>query len=271
MKLAILNENTVYKKGFSAEHGLSLLIETDGRRVLFDVGQSGIFLKNAKRMGEDLKNLEAVVISHGHYDHAGGLLSLCDNCHAPVYIQKQALQKKFSYQEKKDCYYFNGVPWLADIPKQLVCLSEPVTEILPNVFLVSQIPYRTNFEKPNPRFFLKEENGYTQDFMQDEQILVVRENGALHIVVGCAHAGIINCIYAVKERFPNEPIKSITAGMHLIDVGEKRLHDVTEALLKESFETLIPLHCTGMYAIVRLKETLKDRCKILGTGDRAEV
>ena len=100
MKITILNENTVYRQGLFAEHGLSVLIEENDRRFLMDTGQSDVFLKNAETLGVDLTKLNGIILSHGHYDHCGGMEYL-DGSRGmpPVYIQKSAFEKKYSGME----------------------------------------------------------------------------------------------------------------------------------------------------------------------------
>lgn len=270
MKLTILNENTVYRKEYKGEHGLSLLIESSDRHILFDAGQTDNFLHNAKVGKVDLSCIDAIVLSHGHYDHTGGLPAYKNAKQIPVYIQKSALRKKVSYQKDSDSYYFNGIPWLAHWPKGLQLLEEACTEIFPGIYLISQIPYKTDFEKPNPKFFLDTEEGYIPDDMSDEQILVFTEGEKIHIFAGCSHPGIMNCIYEVKRRFPDKKIGCIAAGMHLVDASDVRRKKTIEALEQIEFDTLIPMHCTGMYAMIKLKENFGEKCRILGTGDMFE-
>lgn len=272
MKITVLNENTVYKKEYKSEHGLSLLIESGDRHILFDTGQSGLFLENAKIAQTDLSTVDAVVLSHGHYDHTGGFPYFENERQVSVYLQKNALRKKVSYKKDEDNYYFNGIPWLEEITAQeplakLTLLNDEIVEIFPNIYLISKIPYVTEFEHFNPKFFIETEEGYVQDDMSDEQILVVVEGNTMHIIAGCSHPGIINCIYEAKRHFPDKHIGVIVAGMHLVDAGEYRRQKTIEALLQENFELLVPMHCTGMYSIVQLKMAFEDRCKIVSTGD----
>ncbi|MBO5302993.1 MAG: MBL fold metallo-hydrolase [Lachnospiraceae bacterium] len=267
MKLTVLNENTVYRKEYKGEHGLSLLVECSGRHILFDAGQTDNYLHNAKVLKADLSAIDAIVLSHGHYDHTGGIPFFHNKKAVPIYMQKAALRRKVSYQKDTDSYYFNGIPWLENLPKELHLLEDACTEILPGMHLISHISYRTDFEKPNPKFFLATEDGYVQDDMSDEQILVVEDADKIHIFAGCSHPGIINCIYEAKHYFPDKKIGCIAAGMHLIDAGEMRRKKTMEALEKEEFDMLIPMHCTGMHDIIKLKEKFGEKCKILSTGD----
>ena len=109
MKVTILTENTVYKRGLLAEHGLSLLIDTGRRRYLFDTGQSRVFLHNAVKLGIDLKGLDGVILSHGHYDHGGGLEYWQELGDAPIYIQEKAFEKKYNENPRTKILYYIGL------------------------------------------------------------------------------------------------------------------------------------------------------------------
>ena len=155
MKITILNENTVYRQGLFAEHGLSVLIEENDRRFLMDTGQSDVFLKNAETLGVDLTKLDGIILSHGHYDHCGGMEYLDGSGGMPpVYIQKSAFEKKYSGMEEDK--RFIGIPdshadWMAHVR-----YTKDLEEIAPGFWLIGKIPYRTDFEKRPAGFWIRD-------------------------------------------------------------------------------------------------------------------
>lgn len=112
MRLVILTENTVNKRGLLAEHGLSVLVEAAGRRILFDTGQSGVYLHNAGRLKEDLNGLDGIVLSHGHYDHTGGLPEFPHDQLPPVFVREKAFEEKLTGSRERNAYRDIGIPWL---------------------------------------------------------------------------------------------------------------------------------------------------------------
>ena len=169
MEIKILTENTVYKRGFLGEHGLSLWIDTGVKKYLFDTGQSGVFLKNAGKMKLELEQLNGIILSHGHYDHCGGMKEWVERQKAcgklpeiPIYINQRAFDKKYSKHPVTGDLLFGGIPedaeqWMKE-NEFLVCTREGCTEIAENVYLLSNIPYVTDFESV-PARFLKDISG----------------------------------------------------------------------------------------------------------------
>ena len=120
MKISFLNENTANKRGFLGELGLSLLIEWDGGKILFDTGQTDVFLRNAARMGADLEGLSAIVLSHGHFDHCGGLEYLLEGAAGlpPVYVRRSAFEDKQAVNADGKTYRKIGIPWREELKER---------------------------------------------------------------------------------------------------------------------------------------------------------
>lgn len=275
MEIRILTENTAYRRGILAEHGLSLLIQTETQRLLFDTGQTGVFRKNAHKLGIDLARVDGIILSHGHYDHCGGLGVWMEQeqIRIPVYINKEAFEKKYTQNLKSGELREIGIDWSKEACGEYLRLIEGArTEILPDVFLVSQIPLCTAFE-PYPGLFWKEgaKGKIEQDYMEDEQLLVIRTEKGLHVFAGCAHAGIINCVRHVTALFPGEHIYSLTAGMHLKGVSGARVRETADAIRNMEIETVVPMHCTGIIGIAAMKEELGERCMIAEAGKKIVI
>lgn len=311
MKIKILAENTVYKRGFLGEHGLSLWVEIKGKQYLFDMGQSGVFLQNAAKMNLDLEGLDGIILSHGHYDHCGGIVEWAKKHRAcedalesvletrvienkqkgmqsqesveeklecarsqespdngiPIYINRRAFDRKYSKHPLTGDLMFSGIQedaekWMKE-RANLICAGEGRTEVTENVYLLSKIPYVTEFESV-PARFLKEVRSeirhFAADTMEDEQLLVIREDQGLCVFAGCAHPGMINCLNYVRSSFPGEHIHSLVAGMHLKGCSAEQLKLTIESLQEMNIDIIVPLHCTGMIAIAAIKEAMGDKC-----------
>lgn len=266
MKLTVLTENLVNRRGLLAEHGLSVLVEANGRKILFDTGQSDVFLRNAHALGISLHDLDAVVLSHGHYDHGGGLeFALREGITAPVYVGEGAL-------EEKKCLERDG--HLKDIGISLnveAVETAGFEEIFPDIFLLGRIPKLADFEGVSPAFMVKSKGQMVQDEMQDEQLLVVCEKGKLHVVAGCCHVGIVSSLLYVKKCFPKEELGMVFAGMHLRSAKKERLSATIEALGRLNPDWLVPVHCTGMMAIAQMKLAFGEKCLLAEAGKVLET
>lgn len=277
MKVSILTDNMVYKRGFLGEHGMSLLIDAGEKRYLFDTGQSQVFLHNAAKLGVDLKDLDGVILSHGHYDHCGGMEHWQELGDVPIYIQKKAFEKKYVENSRsKELRYIgleNKGGWQEGANIQE--LSGGGTQIAESVYLLSEIPYTIDFE-PVSGSFWKSNLQYPgheliADTMQDEQILVIEKPEGLCIFAGCAHVGIINCLHYVQTVFPGRHIHFLAAGMHLKGCDARRLEMTISALKGQGIDLVLPLHCTGMRAIAAMREALGSACILPEAGKEIQV
>lgn len=277
MKVTILTENTVYKRGLLGEHGLSLLVDTGRQRYLFDTGQSRVFVHNAAKLGIDLKGLDGVILSHGHYDHGGGLEYWQELGNVPIYVQEKAFEKKYNENPRTGKLYYIGLEdngsWQkkADVRK----LSGGGTQIAEGVYLLSEIPYTTHFE-PVPGCFWKfglqhPGDELLVDKMEDEQLLVIEAEEGLCVFAGCAHAGIINCLRYVQTIFPGKHIHCLVAGMHLKNCDAGRIEETIRALKEIKIDIVVPVHCTGICAIAKMRESLGSVCILPEVGKEIAI
>ncbi len=272
MKITILNENLTYKRGLLCEHGLSLLIEQGGCRWLFDTGQTDVFLRNAKQMKVSLENLDGIILSHGHYDHCGGLQSFFQEKkqNPPVYVREEAFEKKYADKrggEKEEI----GIPWEKQACPGLTLVKDAKTEIADGVWLLGRIPYREGLEGFSPGMFVLRQTDFEEDPMADEQMLVVETDRGLCVFAGCSHPGILNCLNYVQECFPGQKIYSLLAGMHLMHARDDRIQWTIGRLKEYGIEMLMPVHCTGIRAISRIRENFPGQYKKAECGDIIEI
>ena len=277
MKIVALIENTRLENApeLAAEHGLSLYIETGKKRILFDTGASGSFADNATRMGVDLASVDALVISHHHFDHGGGLERfLALNGSAAVYLRSSETEDFFFRLPLHiDRYIGLDQDLLRQHADRLTFISE-LTEITPGMFILTDIPNRCPVPKGNRRLFVKRDGGSIQDDFAHELVVVIREEDGLVIFTGCSHHGVLNMVAAVTEAFPGESIKGLFGGFHLIDLpvlntmagSKKSVREMGRALLDYPIERVYTGHCTGMKGYRLLKEVMAEKLQIFPTG-----
>jgi len=274
MKIHILTDNMVKKRGFLAEHGLSIFIEYENTKVLFDTGQSQVYCHNAARMGLDLKSIDAIVLSHGHYDHCGGLPYFPSSNFPSVYVHPDAFKKRYTINPDGRSYREIGIPWVLDdyeFIKSKVVFNRKRAEIATGITLFAEIPSRTDFETVPKGFYTGSEKNKAADLMKDEQMLIFDTEKGLSVFLGCSHLGVINCLKYAAELFPDKCIYSLVAGMHLESASPTRLQNTIQCLLDFDIQIVAPLHCTGIFAISEMKRVLGSRFNVLYTGNTLKL
>lgn len=275
MKVVSLIENTCDNKSFKSEHGLSMYIEKDDKRYLLDTGASGDFIDNAKKLNIDLTKLDAVIISHNHFDHIGGLERLLKlNDRVKVYIKTEA---KHQYYKK---VLFSNI-CISDKNHIFAKYEDRFTFIDKNLDLEHGVQLLSN-EVENKDFFCKaksllkkENNTFLGDDFKHELFMAVIENNEITILSSCSHNGIVNIVATVKKLYPNMPIKAIVGGFHMkgaigmnsINCSEKYINDVANKLKEFNIKKIYTCHCTGMKAFNIMKSSLKDNIEYFATGD----
>ena len=263
-KVTVLVENTVYKRDLLAEHGLSLFIEVvtekdDKFMFLFDVGQTAVpIINNVRSLEIPLEKNEYIVISHGHYDHTGGLTAVLEHIpHTVKVIGHEYMFEDKIYREKSGKIRKIGVPFKKEdfdkMNARFIPIREPMV-LTEGVGLITEIPVRYSFEI-NPKFITVLKNGKeVPTHIEDiALILNLKKRGAL-VITGCGHAGILNTIYYAKEVFNLKRIYGIMGGFHMINANKRRIDITISELEKNEISVIYPMHCTGPDAIRALKD-----------------
>jgi 7,8-dihydropterin-6-yl-methyl-4-(beta-D-ribofuranosyl)aminobenzene 5'-phosphate synthase len=271
MKITVLIENSVgvlIPTGLCGEHGLSLWIEYEGHNILFDTGQTGRVVENAIRLGINLKNADAIILSHGHYDHTGGLKPVLEFIGKPIDIYAHKDIFSLHYASLGDRYI--GIPFrkeeLEGLGTNFRWIKEP-TEIFPNMWLSGEVPRKTTFEKIDERLYIKDGDKKIPDPILDDMSLFIKTPKGLVIILGCAHSGVVNIIEHAKEVTGVNKIYAIIGGTHLEPVGGKQLEETFVYLAKLNFSLLSANHCTGLKVTSKFKEIFGNKFKFGTTGE----
>ena len=240
-RLTILIENTKPEGSrLVAEHGLSFLVETTQTRFIFDCGHTGAAFDNAKLLGVDLCGIKLAVLSHSHYDHAGGFPKLLDS--APIetlYTGENFWEPKFSLDSYRGCGFDEKLLTTRGI-EQRICRDALALD--DTAWLVGNFKRRYAFETI-PSKFLRGNDKIPDDF-SDEIVLVLREGDGLAIVTACAHVGVLNIVADVRERFAL-PIVSVIGGLHLSGATHERIVRTLDELKLLGVKKILPCHCSG--------------------------
>ena len=272
MKFTVLIENHALDSALHAEHGVSFYIEKDGFRMLFDTGESHLFLENAKTLGIDLSHLDAIAFSHNHYDHCGGFLSYVAAGYAPcpVYAHTGFFRRKWwdhSLDAPEEDTYENAMELVGPIvtPEfffqhgyaKFRMISDDVFELAPDVYLVGNFPMERGEETPHPSSKMElDPETFVPDQFRDEQICVIRTKHGLVVFTGCAHNGIMNILTTIAQRFPGESIYAMFGGTHLVQSEAPRITNTVAYIRQQNIKTAGVCHCTGPDAIATFAATV---------------
>lgn len=263
MKITTLIENNSGKdERLHTEHGLSVYIEVDGKNVLFDTGQSGKFIDNAKTLGIDLKELDYVIISHGHYDHSGGFERLMEeiNPNIKLFLGDGFFDKKYGLMESGDYQYLGNSfdeEYLKEknIPTKFI--QEDVTKVTENLMIFTNFNRKEEFENTNQTMYLRENGQYKKDMFLEEISLGLKTEDGLFVIVGCSHVGIVNILQTIRER-TNMNIHGLIGGTHLVKEDDDKINKIIEYLDEENVEVLGACHCTGKQGETMFSQQLED-------------
>lgn len=262
MKIVTLIENLVYKKGLYAEHGLAIYIETKNKRILFDTGQSGMFLQNAKTLGIRIDDIDILVLSHGHYDHTGGLYPfLEENSKAKIYAKKQLFIPKYSGRGR-----FIGTKFNDELLRNRLIYVDKITEIAENVFIMPEIDIANSGDTHFKGLKIKPDAMFFQDEFDDELFLVIKKDEKINIVTACSHRGITNICTAATNQF-RLPVGLILGGFHMKDCTDKQYVQISDYLRILQPEAIGVCHCTGVEIYAEMHSDLKGHLFYHRTGD----
>jgi 7,8-dihydropterin-6-yl-methyl-4-(beta-D-ribofuranosyl)aminobenzene 5'-phosphate synthase len=270
-KITTLCENTIAQaaKSLIGEHGLSFYIETEKNKILFDTGQNLALSNNAAVLGIDLSQIDTVVLSHGHYDHSGGLESLlaCNPkftlvAHPDVFAEK--------LKRTDNSYRFIGVPHSIDVHKHnsiKVKLETTAVQITPGIMTTGEIPLENDFEGKDSGFYIQKRRKIIPDTLADDQAIVLDTKKGSVVLLGCSHRGVINTLNHVVKLTGRETIHAILGGLHLGNASDLKLKKIVDHLVGFDLKKIGVGHCTGPRAFVALSNEFPNRVFLNTVGN----
>jgi len=258
VELTMLVENEARGRGIIGEHGLSYFLKTKDHKILFDCGQGMALPNNVKKLNIPIEEVDHIILSHGHYDHCGGLpYVLENNSIAEIWMHPQATQAKYSaglkvkpgiiltrdkiHQVSSD--YMEAKQFTS--PKRRIHLTESPTEVVPGLWVTGKVERKTDYEDTGGAFYL-DPDGKKMDPIDDDMSIFFKSSKGLIIILGCAHAGVINTINHILKFTGEHKVHTLIGGMHLLLADDSRIKKTIEEFQRMGIEYMGPCHCTGV-------------------------
>lgn len=268
-RITILCDNSVGSLGGTlGEHGFAVLVEpSQGQPLLFDTGQGLTLLHNARRMNRDLARITTVLLSHGHYDHTGGLLPLLRES-GPKEVHAHSGIFSPRYRVREGTALKIGIPHSRELLEEAGAsfhLDNGFREIAPSIFATGHVPRVTSFETGDVGLFL-DPLGREPDRVDDDQSLLLATDSGPVLLLGCCHAGLGNTLAHIRSLTGWNEIHAVIGGTHLGFCGERQLEQTLQALRQAGVKKIAASHCTGFPASSRLQHEFPGRFHPAGVG-----
>ena len=270
IQITTLSENTA-NIGFLAEWGLSILVEADGQKVLFDTGRSFSTVHNAQLLGLDLSAVDRIVLSHGHQDHTGGLYEVLRRAGQKEVIAHPAIWEKKYGARQGERERYAGIPFAREVLESLGAsfnLAKEPVKLSDSMMTTGEIPMVTDYEEVDHNLYVRESGGQRPDSLADDLALIIDTEFGLVVILGCAHRGIVNTLRHAQKLTGKELIYAAIGGTHLFRASEERLRKTVIALREMGVQRLGVSHCTGFAASAYLAREFGDAFFLNNAGTR---
>jgi 7,8-dihydropterin-6-yl-methyl-4-(beta-D-ribofuranosyl)aminobenzene 5'-phosphate synthase len=286
LKITTLIENTKEKdSNLINEHGLSILIEVDNKKILFDTGASASFINNAKDLNISLKDIDHILLSHGHYDHCGGLRNFLDeyNPDCTLHLHKdffKVCDKSYLNDENNvfsndtcEKYRYIGIDfdenYIGSKNAEISLIKEDIYKLSHSLYVFSNFEKSIDYEKRNENMKIKIHEKYVTDNFTEEIALGIDTPKGLLIIVGCSHVGILNTLSTIEKR-TGKKIYGVIGGTHLVEAQEDRILKTIDYIKEKNIDLIGFSHCTGEKAVEMFKKAFHNFF-INSTGTIIEV
>ncbi len=275
VRITVLTENSVVVPfDVIGEHGFAAFVETPEFNFLFDTGQGKALINNALALKKDLSSIKFLYLSHGHYDHTGGLLDLLKiKSPLTIYTHKDAFSKRYWFKGGVKKYI--GIPFSKAYLESLganFLYEKEFREIEKGIYSSGEVERKTSFEKIDKEMKVENENGeLVQDQIWDDFSLAIDTSKGLVVILGCAHSGIVNILNHFINKTGRKEIYAVIGGTHLGFATDEQINATLEVIDKYNIKKLGASHCTGLEVGAKLYNKLKDRFFFAGVGSVLEV
>lgn len=277
LRLTVLCENVVANLRGIGEHGFAVFVETETGTYLFDTGVGIGILRNSLTFSRDLRSVQKILLSHGHYDHTGGLKDVLSvtgpvevHGHPAIFDEKYALERAGEDMTVR----FIGIPERREFLEARGAdfrLASGFRDIAKGVYLTGEIPRLSSFETGDKRLAVRRGDTYDVDTLPDDGALVISTESGLVVVLGCAHAGPVNTLEHIRKHLPGVPIRAVIGGTHWSILPEDAVDLSIKALVDMEIGTVGVCHCTGITYAARLIRELGERGFYASVGTVFEV
>jgi len=265
MIITTLIENLVYGKELVSENGLSFLLETEETKILIDTGQSGNFTVNARSLGINISEIDFLVLTHGHYDHTGGVKDfLAKNSHAKVVAKPLTFQPKFKGKT------YIGFPREIKIPKDRLVFPKNFMELTNGVFLGTTVKSFFDIDNHKNGFEVIQGNNLIPDNFDDELFVCIKMKDKISIISSCSHNGITNIIETAKHKF-NLPVSTVIGGFHIKNAPSHVIDHIIKYFNENNIENVGVSHCTGVENYPGFKTGCTGNVFYNFTGNRIQI
>jgi 7,8-dihydropterin-6-yl-methyl-4-(beta-D-ribofuranosyl)aminobenzene 5'-phosphate synthase len=272
ISITILCDNGISRSGFIGEHGFSLLIESGDKKYLFDTGPGMSLPLNLKVLNKDLKSLDKVFMSHGHYDHTGGLKWVIQQAgkvevvaHPDIFSGHMTLNA----QDTDEPPRYIGCQFTQDELEQLgatFAFTDHTREVSPGLWFVTGINPDPEKRPKDARLLIPQGEKFVRDPIEDDASLLLKTDGAPILVLGCAHAGVFNILDHIRENMGITKLRAILGGTHLMFFESKDIRRAIDKFEEFSIDLVGVSHCTGFQAAVELSKHFGDRFRLASAG-----
>jgi len=269
MRITTLIENhpDQNRPELKAEHGVSFYIEVGEHAYMSDVGQSGNFADNAAAIDVDLGRVEALAISHYHYDHGGGLGRFVEeNKKAAIYLRRSIEAEYLAVDDPESIRYIGLDRGLLKQHTDRIIYVDDNQEVAPGFYLLTDIPGKHPKPHGDERLKMRFEGETKPDTFMHEMVTIVKEQEGIVVLTGCAHNGVLNMIAAAQNAFPGKSIRAVIGGFHLNREDDQTVREIGKKLLELNIPKIVTGHCTGDHATEVLAEVLGDHFQGLYSG-----